>query len=83
MAVKIMAERQPPGDRWLLSDEILGGDEPIIIPSLTDCLNQIFIKTGEKVFTIDAAKGTVTVEEERSRGPKVYDLYGEKEVLHG
>lgn len=80
-----MAERHPPGDRWLLTEEVLNGEEAIIINNLTDCLNEIFIKTGEKIFSVDAAKGVITVETERSRGPKVYDLYGEKDrgVLNG
>ena len=80
MAIKIVAERVPPGDRWVLTNEVLQpSDEQVILTSLTDCLNEIFKVFGERIFSVDAAKGTVTIEEERQRGPRVWDLYGEKE----
>jgi hypothetical protein len=43
-------------------------------------LNEIFKVLGERIFSVDAAKGTVTIEEERQRGPRVWDLYGEKDT---
>ena len=80
MAIKIVAERVPPGDRWVLTNEVLQpSDEQVILTSLTDCLNEIFKVLGERICSVDAAKGTVTIEEERQRGPRVWDLYGEKE----
>jgi hypothetical protein len=41
--------------------------------------------TGDKVFTVDAAKGTITVDEEIQQGPRQWDLYGEhgKDLLQG
>jgi hypothetical protein len=88
MAIKIVAERVPPGDRWVLTDEVIQPhDEQVVLTSLTDCLNEIFKTTGDRVFTVDAGKGNVSVEEERTRGPRVWDLYGEKsddkEILSG
>ena len=80
MAIKIVAERVPRGDRWVLTNEVLQpSDEQVILTSLTDCLNEIFKVLGETIFSVDAAKGTVTIEEERQRGPRVWDLYGEKD----
>jgi hypothetical protein len=87
--VKIVAERVPPGDRWVLTNEVIGhkAEIEVVLTSLTDCLNEIFKTTGDRVFTVDAGKGNVSVEEERSRAPRVWDLYGEKsddkELLSG
>ena len=80
MAIKIMAERQPPGDRWVLTDEALDGweEEKIILTSLTAALNEIYKLTGDQIFSVDAVKGVVTVETERQKGPQVWDLYGER-----
>ena len=81
MAIKIVAERVPPGDRWVLTDEILSSnEEQIVLTSLTDCLNEIYKQSGERIFTVDAGKGNITVEEERTRGPRVWDLYGDKDA---
>jgi hypothetical protein len=80
MAIKIMAERQPPGDRWVLTDEALTGgfEEQVILTSLTACLNEIYKLTGDQIFSIDAVKGVVAVETEKQKGPQVWDLYGER-----
>ena len=80
MAIKIMAEREPPGDRWILTDEALQGgfEEQVILTSLTACLNEIYKLTGDRIFNIDAAKGVVSVETELSKGPAVWDLCGER-----
>ena len=80
MAIKIMAERQAPGDRWLLTEEATDGyvEDEIILTSLTACLNEIFKQTGDRVFIVDAAKGSVQVETEKTKGPQVWDLYGER-----
>lgn len=80
MAIKIMAERQAPGDRWLLTEEATDGyvEDQIILTSLTACLNEIYKQTGDRVFIVDAAKGSVQVETEKQKGPQVWDLYGER-----
>lgn len=86
MAIKIMAERQAPGDRWLLTEEALTDpDNQVIQTSLTGCLNEIYKNTGETNFIVDAKKGEVRVETEKNKGPQVWDLYGEKsrQVLEG
>ncbi len=85
MAIKVVAERHPPGDRWVLTEDTLGGRESIVQPSLTAALNEIYMTTGDKVFTVDAAKGKITVDEEIQHGPRVWDLYGEhsKDIITG
>ena len=86
MAIKIMAERQAPGDRWLLTEEAISDtDNQIIQTSLTACLNEIFVQTGETAFIVEPKKGEVRVETEKNKGPQVWDLYGEKsrQVLEG
>ena len=35
---ELVAQRVPPGDRWVLEEE----ESDVIYGSLTDCLNQIF-----------------------------------------
>lgn len=82
-----MAERHPPGDRWILTNEALDGweEEQIILTSLTACLNEIFKLTSDQIFSVDAVKGIVTVETEKQKGAQVWDLYGErgsKELLN-
>ncbi len=84
MAIKIMAERQAPGDRWLLSEEAIDDyDNQVIQTSLTACLNEIYKHTGETNFIVDAKKGEVRVETEKTKGPQVWDLYGEKQTSKG
>jgi hypothetical protein len=78
MAIRIVARREPPGDRWLLDEDILSGGEAVILTSLTNCLNEVFKLTGDKIYTVDAAKGIVSTDDARDRGPQVWDLYGEK-----
>jgi hypothetical protein len=36
---KLVANRVPPGDRWVMIDD----EADIIYGSLTDCLNQVFL----------------------------------------
>ena len=43
MAIKIMAERQAPGDRWLLTEEATNDvDNQVMLTSLTQALNEIY-----------------------------------------
>jgi hypothetical protein len=80
MAIKIMAERQAPGDRWLLTEEATNDvDNQVMLTSLTSALNEIYKNTGDRIYTIDAHKGIISVETEVNRGPQIWDLYGERE----
>ena len=80
MAIKIMAERQAPGDRWLLTEEATNDvATQVKLTSLTQALNEIYKNTGDRIYTIDATKGTKSVEAEVNRGPQVWDLYGERD----
>ncbi len=85
MAIKVVAERHPPGDRWVLTEDTLDGRESMVHPSLTAALNEVYKTTGDKVFTVDAGKGRITVDEDMQHGPRTWDLYGEhgKDLLQG
>ena len=42
MAIRVVAERQPPGDRWILTEEVLEpNDEQVVLPSLTTALKEV------------------------------------------
>ena len=81
MAKLIMATRQPPGDRWLLSEEATETtpEDQTLLTSLTQALNEIYKFTGNRVYNIDASKGIISIETETHSGPKVWDIYGEHE----
>ena len=73
---KLVANRVPPGDRWVMIDD----EADIIYGSLTDCLNQIFMVHKATQFYIDAKKGEVYIEDgvEKPQPVKKYSLYGEE-----
>ena len=47
------AKRLPPGDRWQIENEIF--------ESLTDCLNQIFLRENTTIFEVDAKAGEIHI----------------------
>ena len=47
---ELVAQRIPPGDRWVLLEE----ENDVVYGSLTDCLNQIFIVHQATQFFVDA-----------------------------
>ena len=51
---KLVANRVPPGDRWVMIDD----EADIIYGSLTDCLNQVFLVHQITQFFIDAVSYT-------------------------
>ena len=73
---ELVAQRVPPGDRWVLEEE----ESDVIYGSLTDCLNQIFMIHQATQFFIDEKKGEVYIEdgEEKPQPDKKYSLYGEE-----
>mgnify|MGYP006165972037 FL=1 len=73
---ELVAQRVPPGDRWVL----LGEENDVVYGTLTDCLNQIFIIHQATQFFIDAKKGDVYIEDgvEKPQPVKNYSLYGEE-----
>jgi|TARA_B100000035_G_scaffold312717_1_gene324811 hypothetical protein len=67
------AKRLPPGDRWQIENEIF--------ESLTDCLNQIFLRENTTIFEVDAKAGEIHIDDGREAPkppPKMWDLYGER-----
>ena len=73
---ELVAQRVPPGDRWVLSEE----ENDVVYGSLTDCLNQIFMVHQASQFFIDAKKGEVYIEDgvDKPQPVKKYSLYGEE-----
>ena len=73
---ELVAQRVPPGDRWVLLEE----EDDVVYGSLTDCLNQIFMVHQATQFFIDAKKGEVYIEDvvEKPQPVKKYSLYGEE-----
>ena len=73
---ELVAQRVPPGDRWVLLEE----ENDVVYGTLTDCLNQIFIVHKSTEFYIDAKKGEVYIEDgvEKPQPIKKFSLYGEE-----
>jgi|TARA_R100001510_G_C7630972_1_gene189833 hypothetical protein len=73
---ELVAQRVPPGDRWVLLEE----ENDVVYGTLTDCLNQIFMVHKSTEFYIDAKKGEVYIEDgvEKPQPIKKFSLYGEE-----
>ena len=73
---ELVAQRVPPGDRWVLVEE----ENDVVYGTLTDCLNQIFIVHKATQFSIDAKKGEVYIEDgvDKPQPIKKFSLYGEE-----
>ena len=73
---ELVAQRVPPGDRWVLLEE----ENDVVYGTLTDCLNQIFIVHKSTEFYIDAKNGEVYIEDgvEKPQPIKKFSLYGEE-----
>ena len=69
----IYAKRVPPGDRWQIDNELF--------ESLTECLNEIFMREQITKFDVDASAGEILIDDGKEAPkppPKVWDLYGER-----
>ena len=67
------AKRVPPGDRWQIKNELF--------ESLTECLNQIFLRENATYFEVDASVGEIFIDDGKEppkAPPKTWDLYGER-----
>jgi hypothetical protein len=67
------AKRIPPGDRWQIENELF--------ESLTECLNQIFLRENATYFEVDASVGEIFIDDGKEppkAPPKTWDLYGER-----
>jgi hypothetical protein len=70
------AKRVPPGDRWQVGNELF--------ESLTECLNEIFLREGVTYFEVDAHLGEISIDDGNEAPkvpPKMWDLYGEKSEI--
>lgn len=70
----IIAKRVPPGDRWSIEKD------EVVHPSLTDCLNAIYMVNGATRFDIDAQSGVIFTDDGvlKPTPIKKYSLYGEE-----
>jgi|TARA_B110001454_G_scaffold104405_1_gene98321 hypothetical protein len=70
----IIAKRVPPGDRWSIEND------EAVHPSLTDCLNAIYMANGSTRFDIDAQVGEISTDDGivKPEPIKKYSLYGEE-----
>jgi|TARA_B100000900_G_scaffold405911_1_gene416159 hypothetical protein len=69
----VYAKRVPPGDRWQIDNELF--------ESLTECLNEIFMREQATKFDVDASAGEISIDDGKEAPkppPKVWDLYGER-----
>ena len=71
----VVAKRVPPGDRWSLVDK-----ENEVFESITDALNQIYLRYKTTLFEIDAREGTISIDDGVPivEPIKTFDHYGEK-----
>ena len=53
----VVAKRVPPGDRWSLVDK-----ENEVFVSITDALNQIYLRYKTTLFEFDAREGTISID---------------------
>ena len=72
----LVLQRVPPGDRW----SPVEGDTKMILPSLTEGLEYIFQRDGQRDFHLAALDGKVYAVNEievAAPPPKKFNLYGE------
>ena len=71
---ELVLTRVPPGDRW--RDKKDG----LTIETLTDAIEHIFQRTGDKQFYIDCSRGEIHVDDglEEEKEPSLYSIYGEE-----
>ena len=70
----LVLTRIPPGDKWK------DPKDKEVMDTLTDAINHVFMRTGDKQFYIDCAKGEVFVDDgvEAPKEQKLYNIYGEE-----
>ena len=51
----VYAKRVPPGDRWAIGDDLF--------ESLTECLNEIFMREKVTKFEVDAGGGEIRIDD--------------------
>ena len=71
---ELVLTRVPPGDRWR---DIKDGET---MENLTDAIEHIFQRTGDKQFFIDCARGEIHVDDgvEPEKELSMYSIYGEE-----
>ena len=70
----LVLTRIPPGDKWK------DPKDKEVMDTLTDAINHIFMRTGDKQFIVDCSKGEVYTDDgvEAPKEEKLYNIYGEE-----
>ncbi len=71
---ELVLTRMPPGDRWR---DVKDGEN---LESLTEGIEHVFQRAGDRIYVIDCAKGEVYVDDgvEEPKTQKAYTMYGEE-----
>tara|TARA_Y100000361_G_scaffold148463_1_gene161323 strand:+ start:321 stop:551 length:231 start_codon:yes stop_codon:yes gene_type:complete len=71
---ELVLTRMPPGDRWR---DVKDGET---MESLTEAVEHVFQRAGERVFIIDCGRGEVYTDDgvEEKKPAKMYTMYGEE-----
>ena len=71
---KLVLTRIPPGDTWK------DPKDKEVMETLTDAINHVYMRTGDKQFFIDCARGEIHVDDgiEPEKEPSMYSIYGEE-----
>ena len=71
---ELVLTRMPPGDRWR---DVKDGEN---MENLTEAIEHVFQRAGDRVYIVDCAKGEVFVDDgiEEPKPQKAYTMYGEE-----
>ena len=71
---ELVLTRMPPGDRWR---DVKDGET---MESLTEAIEHVFQRAGERVFVLDCGRGEIFTDDgkEEPKPQKMYTMYGEE-----
>jgi len=71
---ELVLTRMPPGDKW---KDVKDGET---LPSLTEAIEHVFQRAGERLFVLDCGRGEIFTDDgkEEAKPVKAYTMYGEE-----
>ncbi len=71
---ELVLTRMPPGDRWR---DVKDSEN---MESLTEAIEHVFQRAGDRIYIVDCARGEVFVDDgvEEPKPQKAYTMYGEE-----